>query len=109
MNNKELKEKIEQFILLSTIEKNGSTESLNRIKIKHSEIIKMISIEIKNDNIAYEADKLILTDKGKEVIQNNREYINKILNINENINSSFYSFFKISNEDDFFLPNEDDL
>lgn len=103
----ELPKQIRLF-LLKIIDHNGNIEPLSELGYEYSQIVVFIKQEIDENNAEYKNGKLILTEKGKELLMMLEKSKNK-KGSNSWIEPEIQSKTSILNKNDVFLPNQNDL
>jgi hypothetical protein len=97
-----------RLLLLKIIDKNGNIEPLSELGYEYSQIVVFIKQEIEEKNAEHRNGKLLLTEKGKELLVELEKSRNKI-GSNSWIEPENQSKTSILDKNDVFLPNQNDL
>lgn len=96
------------YILLNVIYNNSSVKNLTRQGMTFEQIAKQTNSAIKSDYISYTKERLVLTEKGIELLKE-LEIKYKKTNKNEWIEEDLKSKIPKLEKNVLFLPNQNEL
>jgi len=97
-----------RYLFLIILENDGNIESIRELGYDYSQITELIKKEIELENIIFNGGKIIITEKGI-LLKNSLAKKLNYTTLESLISPKLSDLIEISNDNQFFIPSEDEL